>query len=204
MSLRDEPPFRADHVGSLLRPKELLEARARHAAGELDADGLREVEDASIEAVMRMQRDVGLRTVTDGEFRRTSWHMDFIYQLGGIDRTDEKLLVHFRNAEGELDFESPAMSVHERVTLERTIFEPAFTFVRDHAAAGQTPKLTTPPPTMVHHRAGRAAISTAVYPDLDAFWADLTAAYAGESGRLGELACRYLQLDDTSLAYLND
>jgi 5-methyltetrahydropteroyltriglutamate--homocysteine methyltransferase len=204
MSLRDEPPFRADHVGSLLRPKELLEARARHAAGELDADGLREVEDASIEAVMRMQRDVGLRTVTDGEFRRTSWHMDFIYQLGGIDRTDEKLLVHFRNAEGELDFESPAMSVHERVTLERTIFEPAFTFVRDHAAAGQTPKLTIPSPSMVHYRGGRAAISTDVYPDLDAFWADLTAAYAEEIRRLGELGCTYLQLDDTSLAYLND
>jgi len=204
MSLRDEPPFRADHVGSLLRPEELLEARGRHAAGELDADGLREVEDASIEAVMRMQRDVGLRTVTDGEFRRTSWHMDFIYQLGGIDRTDEKLLVHFRNADGELDFESPAMSVHERVTLERTIFEPAFTFVRDHAAAGQTPKLTIPSPSMVHYRGGNSSIDHDVYPDIDAFWEDLTDAYNAQMRGVYELGCRYLQLDDTSLAYVND
>jgi 5-methyltetrahydropteroyltriglutamate--homocysteine methyltransferase len=201
---RNEPPFRADHVGSLLRPPELLEARARHAAGELDAAGLRRVEDAAIEDVMRLQADAGLQTVTDGEFRRTSWHMDFIYQLGGIDRTDEKLLVHFRNREGELDFESAAMSVHDRVTLDHTIFGDAFGFVRDHAAPGQTPKLTIPSPSMVHYRGGRAAISADVYPDLDGFWHDLTAAYAEEIRRLGELGCTYLQLDDTSLAYLND
>jgi 5-methyltetrahydropteroyltriglutamate--homocysteine methyltransferase len=201
---RDLPPFRADHVGSLLRPPELLEARARRAAGEIDADELRRVEDASIADVMRLQGDAGLSTVTDGEFRRTSWHMDFIYQLGGVGRTDEKLRVHFRNREGELDFEAPAMSVHDRVTLDDTIFADAFTFVRDHAAAGQTPKLTIPSPSMVHYRGGRAAISESVYPDLDAFWHDLTAAYAEEVRRLGELGCTYLQLDDTSLAYLND
>jgi 5-methyltetrahydropteroyltriglutamate--homocysteine methyltransferase len=201
---QDGPPFRADHVGSLLRPPALLEARARHAAGEIGAEALREAEDAAITDVVALQRDAGLRTVTDGEFRRTSWHMDFIYQLGGIDRTDEKLLVHFRNAEGELDFESPAMRVHERVTLDHTIFEPDFTFLRDHAGPEQTPKLTIPSPSMVHYRGGRASISTDVYPELDAFWADLTAAYAEQIRRVAALGCTYLQLDDTSLAYLND
>jgi 5-methyltetrahydropteroyltriglutamate--homocysteine methyltransferase len=198
------PPFRADHVGSLLRPPELLEARARHAAGEIDDEALRQVENASIEDVVRMQGDVGLRTATDGEFRRTSWHMDFIYQLGGVDRTDEKLLVHFRNREGELDFESAALSVHDRVTLDRTIFADAFAFLRDHAAPGQTPKLTIPSPSMVHYRGGRASISESVYPELEEFWRDLSAAYAEQVRRIGELGCTYLQLDDTSLAYLND
>jgi 5-methyltetrahydropteroyltriglutamate--homocysteine methyltransferase len=201
---RDLPPFHADHVGSLLRPPELLAARARRAAGEIDADELRRVEDAAIEDVMRLQADAGLRTVTDGEFRRTSWHMDFIYQLGGIDPTDEKLRVHFRNREGELDFEAAAMSVHDRVTLDHTIFGDAFAFVREHAAPGQTPKLTIPSPSMVHYRGGRAAISESVYPDLDEFWHDLTAAYAEQVARIAELGCTYLQLDDTSLAYLND
>src|SRR4051794_38159023 len=122
MTTRDLAPFRADHVGSLLRPAALHEARASHAAGQLDDEGLRRVEDASIEAVMAMQRDVGLRSVTDGEFRRTSWHMDFIYQLGGIDKTDQKLQVHFHDKEKKVDFEAPAMVVHDRVSLPYTIF----------------------------------------------------------------------------------
>jgi 5-methyltetrahydropteroyltriglutamate--homocysteine methyltransferase len=204
MAQRTEAPFRADHVGSLLRPKALLDARARHAAGEIDADELRAVEDTSIADVVRMQEDVGLQSVTDGEFRRTSWHMDFIYQLGGVDRTDEKLMVHFRNAAGELDFESAALSVHERISLPRTIFGDAFTFLREQARPEQTPKLTIPSPSMVHYRGGRAAVDPAVYPDLEEFWTDLTAAYAEEISRLAGLGCTYLQLDDTSLAYLND
>ena len=201
---RETPPFRADHVGSLLRPASLLEARARHAAGEIGADQLRAAEDAGIRAVVRMQEEVGLQTVTDGEFRRTSWHMDFIYQLGGVERTDEKLMVHFRNEQGELDFESAALKVHDRVTLTDTIFGDAFRFLRETASPAQTPKLTIPSPSMVHYRGGRAAIDQDVYPQLDAFWSDLTSAYAEEVRRLGDLGCTYLQLDDTSLAYLND
>ncbi|MGZ4466493.1 MAG: 5-methyltetrahydropteroyltriglutamate--homocysteine S-methyltransferase [Nocardioides sp.] len=206
MTWRDRPPFRADHVGSLLRPPALLDARARHAAGELDADGLREVEDSAIRDVVRLQQEAGLQTATDGEFRRTSWHMDFIYQLDGIDSTDQKLAVHFKNAEGDLDFESAALSVHDRVTLGKTIFGDAFTFLRDTVdpGSGLTPKLTIPSPSMVHYRGGRAAIDESVYPDLGPFWADLSSAYAEEVRRLGELGCTYLQLDDTSLAYLND
>jgi 5-methyltetrahydropteroyltriglutamate--homocysteine methyltransferase len=201
---RETPPFRADHVGSLLRPAALLEARARHAAAEIDADQLRAAEDAGIREVVRMQEDVGLRTATDGEFRRTSWHMDFIYQLGGVERTDEKLMVHFRNELGEVDFESAALKVRDRVTLTDTIFGDAFRFLRETVSPAQTPKLTIPSPSMVHYRGGRAAIDPEVYPHLDAFWSDLTGAYAEEVRRLGDLGCTYLQLDDTSLAYLND
>jgi 5-methyltetrahydropteroyltriglutamate--homocysteine methyltransferase len=201
---RETPPFRGDHVGSLLRPRELLDARARHAAGDVADEELREAEDRAIEQVIALQRDAGLQTVTDGEFRRTSWHMDFIYALAGIDRTDEMLQVHFHNPEGDLDFESAALAVHDRVGLRETIFADAFTFLREHAPDGMTPKLTIPSPSMVHYRGGRAAIDQRVYPEMDAFWADLVAAYAEEVRRLGELGCRYLQLDDTSLAYLND
>ena len=122
MTLRDHPPFRADHVGSLLRPARLLDARARKAAGEITAEQLRAVEAEAISDVVRMQRDVGLRSATDGEFRRTSWHMDFIYRLGGIHPTDEKIQVHFRNAGGELDFESAALAIDAPVRLTSTIF----------------------------------------------------------------------------------
>ena len=207
MSLRTEPPFRADHVGSLLRPSALLFARAEHAAGNIDADALREVEDRSVAEAVGLQRDLGLRTATDGEFRRTSWHMDFIYQLEGVARTDEKLQVHFHNAEGDLDFESAALRVHDRVRLGETIFGDAFSFLAEtvrQTADTMTPKLTIPSPSMVHYRGGRAAIDEDVYPDLEPFWVDLAAAYAEELRRVSDLGCTYLQLDDTSRAYLND
>ncbi|HCB02878.1 MAG TPA: 5-methyltetrahydropteroyltriglutamate--homocysteine S-methyltransferase [Nocardioides sp.] len=204
MAARTLPPFRADHVGSLLRPQKLLDARARHRAGELDADGLREIEDDAILDAVALQRDAGLRTATDGEFRRTSWHMDFIYQLEGVDPTDQKLAVHFRNKSGDLDFEAAALSVHGRIGLGETIFGDAFEFLRGVTGADQVPKLTIPSPNMVHYRGGRAAIDETVYPALEPFWADLTAAYAEQVRRVAELGCTYLQLDDTSLAYLND
>jgi 5-methyltetrahydropteroyltriglutamate--homocysteine methyltransferase len=204
MTARTEPPFRADHVGSLLRPPALLDARARRAAGELDADGLREVEDEAIRDAVRMQEAVGLRSATDGEFRRQSWHMDFIYQLGGIRAaTDEKLKVHFTNADGDMDFEAPALKVVDKVTLDETIFADAFTALQGMVTTA-TPKLTIPSPSMVHYRGGPAALDPGVYPDVDAFWEDLIAAYREEIARLGALGCTYLQLDDTSLAYLND
>lgn len=204
MTLRDNPPFRADHVGSLLRPPSLLAARARKAAGEIGAEELRSVEDDAIRDVVRMQRDVGLRSATDGEFRRTSWHMDFIYRLGGVHPTDEKIRVHFRNAGGELDFESAALAIDAPVRLTETIFSDDFSFLADEVGEGVAAKLTIPSPSMVHYRGGRAAIDPAVYPQEEQFWADLSAAYAEQVRRVAGLGCRYLQLDDTSLAYLND
>ncbi|GAA3395290.1 5-methyltetrahydropteroyltriglutamate--homocysteine S-methyltransferase [Cryptosporangium minutisporangium] len=203
MSARLRPPYRADHVGSLLRPPELLEARAEFAAGRIPADRLREVEDDAIRTVVRKQEEVGLQTATDGEFRRTSWHMDYIYRLGGVHRAEEQLTVKFRNAAGGLEFTSAALRVDGRITLPEPIFADDFTFVKDEASTA-TAKLTIPSPSMVHYRGGRAAIDPSVYPELDEFWADLSAAYAEQVRALGALGCTYLQLDDTSLAYLND
>jgi methionine synthase II (cobalamin-independent) len=205
MPRRDTPPFRADHVGSLLRPPELTRARADFKAGRIDSDELRAIEDDAILNVMALQRDAGLQTVTDGEFRRSSWHMDFIYALGGIEQVDgESMHVQFRSDDGEYDYAPPAMRVGGTVTLPETIFANAFSFVRDNAKAGQTPKLTIPSPSMVHYRGGNSSLDASVYPDPDTFWDDLTAAYAAELRGVYELGCRYLQLDDTSLAYIND
>jgi len=201
--MRTEPPFRADHVGSLLRPPELLRAREELAQGRLSADELQGVEDDAIRDAVRMQEEVGLQSATDGEFRRASWHMDFIYQLDGIDQADEQVRVEFHNEQGDLEFTAAALSVHGRVGLSKTIFGDAFEALKSMTAT-TTPKLTIPSPSMVHYRGGRAAISEDVYPDVEAFWSDLTAAYRDEVQRLGELGCTYLQFDDTSLAYLND
>jgi 5-methyltetrahydropteroyltriglutamate--homocysteine methyltransferase len=200
---RTTPPFRADHVGSLLRPPELLEARARHAAGEMPDDALREIEDRCIADAVLMQEDIGLQSATDGEFRRASWHMDFIYQLGGITQSTERIEVRFKNEEGELSFTPLALRVSAPVTLEHTIFADAFKYLSS-CAVSVMPKLTIPSPSMVHYRGGRAAIDESVYPDIDQFFADLVTAYREEVRRLAELGCTYLQLDDTSLAYLND
>jgi 5-methyltetrahydropteroyltriglutamate--homocysteine methyltransferase len=203
MSHRTKPPFRADHVGSLLRPPGLLRAREEFAAGQITANELRGVEDDAIRVAVRMQEDVGLQSATDGEFRRASWHMDFIYQLDGIDQADELVRVEFHNEQGDLEFTSAALSVHDRVGLSKTIFGEAFEALKSMTTTA-TPKLTIPSPSMVHYRGGRAAISEEVYPDVEEFWTDLTAAYREEVRRLGELGCSYLQFDDTSLAYLND
>jgi len=198
------PPFRADHVGSLLRPPELLRARKQHADGAIDLPALRAAEDAAIADAVTLQAEAGLRTATDGEFRRTSWHMDFIYQLRGVSRAESELQVYFRNAAGELEFTSAALAVAGKIGVDRTIFGDHFTALQSMVGTAQTPKLTIPSPSMVHYRGGRAAISAEVYPDLEEFWADLSAAYAAEIAGLAELGCTYLQLDDTSLAYLND
>ena len=203
--MRDKPPFRADHVGSLLRPPQLLDARERHAKGEIDDAELRGVEDDAIRDVVKLQEDVGLRSATDGEFRRASWHMDFIYQLGGVTKVlDSTLKVQFHNEQGDIEFAPPSMHVDSPIRLEHTIFGDAFEFLKSRTSEKQTPKLTIPSPSMVHYRGGRASIDDSVYPDMDKFWADLVAAYRDEVARLGELGVTYLQFDDTSLAYLND
>jgi 5-methyltetrahydropteroyltriglutamate--homocysteine methyltransferase len=203
MPRRTAPPFRADHVGSLLRPPALLAARERFAAGALDAEGLRAAEDDAIRDVVAMQEEVGLQTATDGEFRRTSWHMDFIYQLGGVVKTDEQIQVKMHNAEGDNAFTSAGLAVKEKVRLAEPIFADAFRYLSSLTTTA-TPKLTIPSPSMVHYRGGTAAVDRSVYPDIEEFWTDLSAAYAAQVRAMADLGCRYLQLDDTSLAYLND
>ncbi|MCI0688302.1 MAG: hypothetical protein L0Y54_13865, partial [Sporichthyaceae bacterium] len=204
MTRRETPPFRADHVGSLLRPARLLAARGDRTAGLISADELRAVEDDAIRDVVRMQREVGLQTATDGEFRRTSWHMDFIYRLGGITQSDDRIKVQFRNADGTIEFTTAALRVSGPVRLEETIFGSDFEFLASVVSDGQTAKLTIPSPSMVHYRGGSAALDPGVYSDEEPFWADLSAAYAEQISAVAALGCRYLQLDDTSLAYLND
>src|SRR5437868_8262785 len=184
MALRDTPPFRADHVGSLLRPPELLQARQDHAAGKIDAAELRGIEDEAIREVVKLQQDVGLRSATDGEFRRASWHMDFIYRLDGITKEAGEISVKFYNEEGEIEFTPAALHVYGKLGVSKTIFGDDFAFLREQTAA--TPKLTIPSPSMVHYRGGKAAIDPEVYATLDEFWADLVAAYREQVRRLGD------------------
>src|SRR4051812_29058659 len=138
MSQRTSPPFRADHVGSLPRPPALLDARAAHAAGRIDDAQLRAAEDDAIREVVAMQRDVGLRSATDGEFRRASWHMDFIYSLDGITKAPGDLKVQFHNAEGDIEFTPAAMQVDGRLGVSETIFGDAFDFLTSVVAEDQT------------------------------------------------------------------
>jgi len=204
MSDRSGPPFRADHVGSLLRPPELLRARSEHEAGGISAEELRRVEDAAIRDVVRMQEEIGLQGVTDGEFRRGSWHMDFLYQIGGVAKTDQKLRIQFRNEAGPVEAALGAFRIGGKLTLEKTIFAEDFAYLKTVAPAGTAAKLTIPSPSMLHYRGGRAVIDQAAYPEMEAFWHDLAEVYRQEIAGLSALGCTYLQLDDTSLAYLND
>jgi len=189
-------------VGSLLRPPELLGARADYAQGRISPEQLAKVEDDAIREAVRMQEDIGLESVTDGEFRRGSWHMDFLHQIGGVGRAEGNLKIRFRNEQGEMEFTAPALRIKERLRLDRPIFAEHFNFLK--SVARKTPKLTIPSPNMMHYRGGRAAIDHDVYPDLDRFWYDLERVYADEIAQLVRLGCTYLQIDDTSLAYLND
>jgi 5-methyltetrahydropteroyltriglutamate--homocysteine methyltransferase len=203
MEARTEPPFRADHVGSLLRPRSLVQARHDFGEGRIDAARLRAVEDAAIREVIALQEDIGLRAATDGEFRRTSWHMDFIYQLGGIIRTDDEIVVTFRNDEGTGEFVAAGLAVRQPLHLDEPIFADDYRFLAGQVRTAM-PKMTLPSPNMVLFRSGTTAVDRSVYPDLDQFWADLSTAYADEIRALAALGCRYLQLDDTSLACMND
>jgi 5-methyltetrahydropteroyltriglutamate--homocysteine methyltransferase len=200
---RTKPPFRADHVGSLLRPPQLHRARDDFANGRIDAPALRELESEAIREIVRRQEEIGLQSATDGEFRRASWHMDFIYQLDGITKEAGHIAVKFHNEQGDIEFTPAALHVDGKLGVSETIFGDAFQFLQPTVTTA-LPKLTIPSPSMVHYRGGKAAIDPRVYPEMDAFWVDLVAAYREEVRRLGELGCTYLQFDDTSLAYIND
>jgi 5-methyltetrahydropteroyltriglutamate--homocysteine methyltransferase len=200
---RTTPPFRADHVGSFLRPQRLLEARARHERGEITTETLREVEDAAITDVVRRQEEVGLRGITDGEFRRTFFHVDFLERLDGVVVTDGAFTATFRRDDGtEVGFRPPTMRVNAPIRHGRSIQGRDFEFLQ--SVTSRTPKVCIPSPSMLHFRGGRQAISEQVYPDLEAFYRDLAAAYRAEVLDLAAHGCRYLQLDDTNLAYLCD
>ncbi|MBK9137101.1 MAG: 5-methyltetrahydropteroyltriglutamate--homocysteine S-methyltransferase [Betaproteobacteria bacterium] len=195
-------PFRADHVGSLLRPASLAALRARHKAGDADAATLAAAEDAAIAEVARRQRDAGLLSITDGEFRRDWWHLDFLGQLDGV-----TLAINegpkFKVAGQE---QPPIATVTGRVGCSRPVMADHFAYLKSvtDGLPGTMAKMTIPSPSMLHLRGGRAAISRDVYPDLDVFWDDVAAAYRQAIAHLAAAGCRYLQLDDVAFAYLCD
>ncbi|MEO8741083.1 MAG: 5-methyltetrahydropteroyltriglutamate--homocysteine S-methyltransferase [Casimicrobiaceae bacterium] len=201
MSARTKPPFRADHVGSFLRPQALLDARDRRKKDEITPQALRAVEDDAIREVVRFQEAAGLEGITDGEFRRTYFHIDFLEQLAGIE-TKGGISVQFHSADGNVDFAPPVMHVTGKVRHVKPIQVDDFKFLQ--SVTKHTPKVTIPSPTMLHFRGGREAISREAYPDMEGFFADVALAYRAEVRALADAGCRYLQLDDTNLAYLCD
>jgi 5-methyltetrahydropteroyltriglutamate--homocysteine methyltransferase len=199
MSQRRTPPFRADHVGSFLRPRYLLDARDRNARGEITAAELRAVEDRAITEVVTMQEDAGLQSITDGEFRRTYFHIDFLEQLGGV-RTEVPVLI--RKPDGTEELSPPVMRVVDKVRHVKDIQLADFQYLKSQTT--RTPKVSIPSPTMLHFRGGRAGISKDHYPDLEAFYQDVADAYGAELRSLAAAGCSYVQMDDTNLAYLCD
>jgi len=196
---RNVPPFRADHVGSLLRPAELRRARARHESSEISREELRAIEDRSIEAVIAKQAEIGLRSATDGDFRRAMWHFDFLERLDGCEPYTPDEGIAFKG----IATKARGVRVVGRVGFRRHPMIEHFRFLREHAKEA-TPKMTIPSPSVLHFRGGRKAISEAVYPDLNDFYRDLGRAYQAAVRACADAGCRYLQLDETNLAYLCD
>ena len=203
MTLRTTPPFRADHVGSFLRPKYLLDARdAYFNQKTISAEQLRAVEDKAITEIVQFQQNVGLQSITDGEFRRTYFHIDFLAQLGGV-KTEIPFTV--KRPDGSEELAPPVIRVTDKVRHVKDIQRADFEYLKSQVAAGLTPKVTIPSPTMLHFRGGRAGISREAYPELDpAFYDDVARAYGEELQSLFDAGCRYVQMDDTNLAYLCD
>lgn len=195
-------PARYDHVGSFLRPKYLLEARAQKARGDITPAQLRKVEDQAIAEIVKFQEEVGLKSITDGEFRRTYFHIDFLEQLGGV-KTD--IPVTIKKPDGSEELAPPVIRVIDKVRHAKDIQKADFEYLKSQVAAGRTPKVTIPSPTMLHFRGGRAGISKEAYPELEpAFYDDVAKAYGDELRSLYDAGCRYVQMDDTNLAYLCD
>lgn len=194
------PPFRADHVGSLLRPPPLLNARQKFFNGELPQEVLRQIEDTHIAEAVKKQESIGLRGITDGEFRRAFFHLDFLEQLAGVTVTGQ--IAASSDAAETVHFTPPKLSVTGKLRHDKNIQVDDFNFLQSQVS--QVPKVSIPSPTMVHFRGGRAAIDIESYPDMDLFFDDLAQVYRDEINALYKAGCRYIQMDDTNLAYLCD
>ena len=192
-------PFRADQVGSLLRPDWLADARRRWKAGELDAAGLKTTEDRAIVEAVRHQEAIGLQSITDGEFRRDWWHLDFLASLSGV-TLQQNPGPKFK-IEGQSE-QPPIPTVTGRIACTGPIMVDHYAFLK--SATTKTAKMTIPSPSMLHLRGGRASISKQIYPDLAEFWADVATAYRVAIRHLADAGCTYLQLDDVTFAYLCD
>lgn len=204
MMQRTKPPFRADHVGSLIRPEALINARAAAQQDAMGRDELLRIQNAAIREVVRLQHDVGLALATDGEFNRQSWQRDFLLKIGNVEPTAAKLTVRFHSAAGTRDHAPPSLQVVGKLSRPQGIFVDDFKVLAAVVPAGVTAKITIPSPTIVHFRGGREAIDKRAYPEMDAFYDDLAAVYRAEIRDLARAGCRYLQIDEVNLAYLCD
>jgi methionine synthase II (cobalamin-independent) len=204
MQDRTKPPFRADHVGSLIRPDTLIEARAAAEKGEMAAAELTRIQHAAVRDVVRLQQEAGLRLATDGEYNRFSWQRDFLLKIGNVKPLASKLTVRFHSAAGTRDHTPPSLQVAGKLSRPQGIFVDDFKFLKSIVPAGVTAKITIPSPTIVHFRGGREAIDPRAYPQMDAFYDDLAAVYRAEIADLAAAGCRYLQIDEVNLAYLCD
>jgi methionine synthase II (cobalamin-independent) len=201
---RTKPPFRADHVGSLIRPDALIKAREQAERKEISDAEVRPIQQAAIREVVRLQEELGLKVVTDGEFNRHSWHRDFMFKFANVRMMPSKLTVRFHSSEGDRLHSPPTMQVTGKLARPKDsgIFVEDFKFLVSIARA--TPKITLPSPTVMHFRGGRDAIDATAYPDIAAFYDDLARLYREEIADLAQAGCRYLQIDEVNLAYLCD
>ena len=202
MTERTKPPFRADHVGSLLRPPKLKQAREAFAKNALSRDELTRTEDEAIREVVKLQEDVGLKLATDGEFRRKEWHMDFLTSFANVTRVPSSIKMRFHTHEGDTEVSPEALKIVGKLSRPRGIFVDHFKFVK--SVTKVTPKQTIPSPTLMHFRGGRAAVDKTAYPEMEQFFADLARVYNEEIQDLAAAGCRYLQIDETNFAYLCD
>ncbi len=202
MSARSVPPFRADHVGSLIRPDALIDARQREKEAEIAPAELARIQHEAIREVVRLQEDIGFKLATDGEYNRTFWQRDFLLKFHNVQQVAAKLTVRFHSTTGPRDHAPPALQVTGKLAWPRGIFVDDFKFLK--SVARGTPKITIPSPTTMHFRGGREAIDAKAYPDMGDFYADLARVYREEIHDLAEAGCRYLQIDEVNMAYLCD
>ncbi len=197
---RTEPPFRADHVGSLLRPKSLFEARRQWREGKLSHDDLKVIEDTCIREAIALQEDVGLKGITDGDFRRDDWFLDFMFSLDGMERGAPRTPVPFS---GGIVFKAPYLKTTGKVKCpDGGIMVDDFAFVK--AATDRIAKIAIPAPAMFYSVIDQKEIDRTIYPDMEEFWSDLGKAYAGAVGHFAAAGCRYLQIDDCNSANISD
>ncbi|MGH8150128.1 MAG: 5-methyltetrahydropteroyltriglutamate--homocysteine S-methyltransferase [Steroidobacteraceae bacterium] len=196
------PPFRADHVGSLVRPPELIAARAAWSRGEIGVEELERIQRAAIRDVVRQQEQIGLRAVTDGEFNRGSWQTDFLLKFENVVPAESRFSVHFHSEKGDTEGRPHTVKVVGRLRRPRGLFVEDFAFLGSVARA--VPKITLPSPSVMHFRGGRQGVDATAYPEMEAFYADLARVYHEEIADLGAAGCRYLQLDEVNFAYLCD
>jgi 5-methyltetrahydropteroyltriglutamate--homocysteine methyltransferase len=202
MTARTKPPFRADHVGSLIRPDTLVKAREAHAKKEIPAAELSRVQNAAIRDVVKLQEEIGLRSVTDGEFNRGSWQNDFVLRFENVKSVPAKMSIQFHSETGTTEGKPATVEIVGELARPSPIFVDDFKFLK--SATKQTPKITIPSPSVMHFRGGRAAVSRTAYPEMPAFYSDLARVYREEVLDLAAAGCRYLQLDEVNFAYLCD